>query len=76
MPISGALKDQAFSAEEISALSTVFEECLTTLRLVDRNDPIVSLVAARIVELARPGKIEAAALRDAVLRSFADSQKN
>jgi hypothetical protein len=76
MPIRGALQDQAFSAEEISALSRIFEECLTALRLVDRNDPVVSLVAARIVELARPGKIEAAALRDAVLRSFADSHKD
>jgi hypothetical protein len=75
MPIRGALQGQAFSAEEISSLSSVFEECLTALRLVDRNDPVVSLVAARIVELARPGKIEAAALRDAVLRSFADDHR-
>jgi hypothetical protein len=75
MPIRGALQGQAFSAEEILSLSSVFEECLTALRLVDRNDPVVSLVVARIVELAKPGEIEAGALRDAVLRSFADDHR-
>jgi hypothetical protein len=58
----------------IPALNSVFEDGLVTLRLVDRDDPIVSLVVERIVALAKPGQIEAAALRDEVLRSFLRSQ--
>jgi hypothetical protein len=39
MPIRPLLQQHSFTPEEISMLTSVFEDALRELRLVDRNDP-------------------------------------
>jgi hypothetical protein len=60
----------AFAADDIALLSTAFEGALRSLRLINRVDPAVSLVAKRTIELAFHGERDPILLRDRVLESF------
>jgi hypothetical protein len=64
------LQDGHFTPEDITVLTAAIEDALQVLRLVDRKDPAVALVAQRIIELARQGERDPKMLQDAVLESF------
>jgi hypothetical protein len=66
------LRDGHFAPEDVIVLVAAFEDALQDLRLVDRTDPAVTLVAKRIIELARQGEHDRELLRAAVLKSFKD----
>jgi hypothetical protein len=51
VPLQQLLNQQSFGPDEIKVLSSVFEEALRELRLVDRTDPATLLVAKRIMNL-------------------------
>ena len=70
MPIRPLLQDGSFSPEDITALTTTFEDSLSALGLLDRNDPAVLIVAKRIIELAKDGERKPTWLRDRVLTEF------
>jgi hypothetical protein len=70
VPIRPLLQDGAFSPEDITALATAFEDTLSALGLVDRNDPAVLMVAKRIIELAKDGERNPARLRNSVVNQF------
>jgi len=53
-----------------------FEASLKALRLVDRKDPAVLVVARRVIALAKEGNRDPIALRDQVLKSFKGSNDN
>jgi hypothetical protein len=53
MPINRLLKDSNLSAAEIAILYRAFDLALKKLGLVDRNDPITEIVAAKIVSIAQ-----------------------
>jgi len=71
-PIRSLLVEEKtfFSPEDITALATAFEDTLHTLRLADRNDPIVLMVAKKIIELARQGERNPERLRALVISQF------
>ena len=60
----------AFTPEEIAVLTSAFEDTLNALGLVNRQDPVVTMVAKRMFELASGGQRDPILLRDAVLKSF------
>jgi hypothetical protein len=71
VPIRPLLQnEEVFSPEDITALTTAFENVLSDLGLADRDDPIVTMVAKRIIELARKGELDPILLRDYVVRQF------
>jgi hypothetical protein len=70
VPIRAALRDSYFTPEDATVLMAVFEQALQDLRLVHRNDPAVTLVAKRVIALARQGERNPKLLRDAVLKSL------
>ena len=71
MPIQPLLVGSgAFSPEEVVILTTAFEDALRALSLVDRKDPAVTMVAKRVIELAKGGEHDPILLRDAVLKSL------
>ena len=73
MPIRPHLSHtDAFAPDDIALHSTAFEGALRSLRLVNRVDPAVSLVAMRTIELALGGERDPILLRDRVLESFSD----
>jgi hypothetical protein len=76
MPIYELLRRQgAFAPEEVSALGRVFEDVLQTLGLVDRQDPVTSMVAKKVVELATSGVRDPARLKALTLQAFTQQQQ-
>jgi len=55
-------------AEEVSALATAFENTLSDLGVVDRNDPAAAMVAKRII--AQQGEWNPAQIRKQVVDLF------
>jgi hypothetical protein len=70
MPIRQLLDSSAFNPEEVALLCDVFEDMLRTLKLVDRSDPATSLIAKKIIELARRGERDRVRLCDGVMKEF------
>lgn len=70
MPIRQLLDSSAFNPEEVVLLCNVFEDMLRALKLVDRSDPATSLIAKKIIELARRGERDPARLCDGVMKEF------
>jgi len=74
VPIRALLEESKgeayFSPEEVSALAAALDNSLNDLGLVDRNDPTVTILAKRIIELARQGERDPAQLRKYVVDLF------
>ena len=56
-----------FGPEELALLTRVFDQVLVDLKLVKRDDPIVTMVAKVIIELVRRGERDSERLRKEVL---------
>jgi hypothetical protein len=70
MPIRLLLQDDhAFGPEEVAILTRAFDEALSKLGLVNRDDPATRTVAKRIIELAKQGERDPIRLRDAAISS-------
>jgi len=70
MPIQQWLAGSAFSPEDVTMLASAFESSLRDLGLVNREDPIVLLVAQRVIALAQEGERDPIKLRDDVVKAF------
>ena len=70
MPIHALLDKHVFGPEDVKVLATAFEEALRALRLVDRNDPMTTIVAKKIIELAQSGERDPIRLREDVVKSL------
>jgi hypothetical protein len=70
MPIRQLLDSAAFNPEETLMLRGVFEDTLRALNLSARTDPVTTLVAKKIIELASAGERDAARLRQAAIGAF------
>jgi hypothetical protein len=55
MAIYRLLQNSAFAPEDIAPLVAAYEDCLRTLKLSDRSDPITEIVAKKIIEIAQTG---------------------
>jgi len=69
MPIRGILDSGVFNPREIEEMAAAFESTLAALNLVDRSDPIATLVAKAIIACAKTGAIDRARLRDCALEA-------
>jgi hypothetical protein len=63
LPIHRRVEGEAFQSEDITLMSNVFEDVLHTLGLVDREDPVTTLVAKKLIEI-----VQAARAPDSVAR--------
>jgi hypothetical protein len=71
MPIYDLLKRQSvFTPEEVGMLGTVFEEVLKVLGLVDRQDPMTTAVAQKVIELATAGIRDPERLKRLTVQAF------
>ena len=70
MPIRPLLGSGAFTPDEIAVITTAFEETLSALGLVNRQDPAVTMVAKRMIEVAKGGEHDPILLREAVLKAL------
>src|SRR5215831_14386951 len=72
MPISNPAEreQEVFGPDTVAVLAVALEDTLRQLRLVDRNDPAVTIVAKTIIELARRGERDPVRLREQAIQSF------
>jgi hypothetical protein len=49
------LKGTSLEPEEIEQLNLAYKAALRSLSLVDRNDPVVEIVAKKIIEIGKTG---------------------
>jgi len=70
MPIYRFLQNQAFGPDQITLMTTAFEDALSKLQVVDRTDPAAESLAKRILELAQQGERDPIRLRDRALQSL------
>lgn len=69
MPIRGMLDRGAFNPHEIGEMVAAFEATLAALNLVDRSDPITTLVAKVMIDCAKTGEIDRVRLRDCAIEA-------
>ena len=69
MPIRALLEADkgAFGPEDIVALTTAFDSVLQTLKLTNREDPMVTMVAKFTIEIAKQGERDPKRLSKRVL---------
>jgi hypothetical protein len=70
MPMTRLLNGSAFSPDDITILTTAFEDALRTLRLSDRTDPATEMIAKKIISLAQQGERDPVRLREGALKSL------
>jgi len=56
-----------FDPEDIAVMATAFERLLADLKLVDRNDPAVTMLAKLVIELVRTGERDPERIRQQVV---------
>ena len=72
MPIQVPVESEqeTLGPNTIEVLVVAFEDTLRQLRFVDRNDPAMTPVAKKIIELAKRGERDPIRLRDQAIQSF------
>jgi hypothetical protein len=71
MPIVRLLQYEAFSPEDIRALTSAFESAVIVLKLTDRADSLTTERAAKkIIECAQTGERDLLRLRDYTIKSL------
>jgi hypothetical protein len=71
MPIYPLLQNSALTPEHIRAMGTAFEAALAKLGMVNRDDPIVHLVARKVIEVAQRGEQNPVRLCELTVMHFA-----
>jgi hypothetical protein len=71
MPINRLLEHEAFGPEDIEVLVKAFEDTLSALGVLRRDDPLTERIAKKIIECARTGERDPIRLRDRALNSLA-----
>jgi hypothetical protein len=56
-----------FGPEDIVVMATAFDRLLADYKLVDRNDPIVTMLAKLVIEIVRNGGRDPERIRQEVL---------
>jgi hypothetical protein len=59
-----------FDPEDIAIMATAFDRLLADLKLVDRADPVVTMVAKLVIELVRNGERDPERIRQRVLGRY------
>jgi len=62
------LENHVFGPDEITVLTTAFEDTLRALRLADRADPATEIIAKKIIELAQQGERDPVRLRERAIQ--------
>jgi hypothetical protein len=70
MAIYRLLKFAAFDPEDVSCMTTAYEDALHVLKLADRQDPITELVAKKIIDVSQQGERDPVRLRERALREL------
>jgi hypothetical protein len=73
MPINRFLSDITITPEQRHVIELAFASTLRKLHLMDRNDPICEIVAARMIDIHNRGVTNAVALTELTIREIGQS---
>lgn len=73
MALSRFLREASFDDDAVRVMAIAFEDMLRELRLTDRLDPLVEIVARIIIECATKGDRDPAGMRNCVLQAIRNS---
>jgi hypothetical protein len=73
MPITPFLNGERFDADTKRVMGVAFEAAIAALRLADRSDPFVGIVAQKIIDLAKVGEPNPDALCERALAELGAS---
>jgi hypothetical protein len=76
VPLAPYLKGGVFEPQQIGAMTAAFEAVCRSLQLVDRTDPLIEIVARKVIEIARTGERDPDRLRALVLEEFSRPHQN
>jgi hypothetical protein len=74
VPITPYLDGASFDSESKRVMGIAFEAAIAALRLSDRSDPIVMMVARKIIALAKAGESNPDRLCEHALNDIRNSQ--
>jgi hypothetical protein len=66
----GLVKEEdggVFDPEDIAVMATAFDRLLADFRLVDRDDPLVTMLARLVIEIVRTSERDPERIRQQVL---------
>lgn len=63
MAIYRLLERSSFGPRDVERMIAAYEDALRVLHLVNRTDPVTEIVAKKIIEVARTGERDPAAIR-------------
>ena len=75
MPLTPYLKEAVFEQKAIEAMNAAFEAACKSLKLFDRNDPIIEVLARKIIDIARSGERDPQRIHDLVLLQLKESDQ-
>jgi hypothetical protein len=67
MPLTRYLTEGVFEPEEIKVMVAAFDAACQSLGLVDRDDPLIEIVARKVIEVTQTGERDPEQLREVVL---------
>src|SRR5262249_35821371 len=62
-----------FGPSEIAVMTTAFDQILLDLKLMDRNDPMATIIAKLVIKLVRNGERDLEQLRKQVFEAYQPS---
>jgi hypothetical protein len=74
MPITPFLAGHQFDPETTRIMGIAFEMTRAALRLADSNDPVMKVVAEKIIEFAQAGERDANGLCEQTLGFFSEQR--
>jgi hypothetical protein len=60
-------EDGVFGPEDIAVMATAFDRLLADFNLVDRDDPLVTMLARLVIEIVRTGERDPERIRQDAL---------
>jgi hypothetical protein len=69
VPIHELIQPGVFSPELVALMGNVFDDVLKTLGLGDREDPVTTLIAHRIIELVQSGEHDPVRLKQLTIET-------
>jgi hypothetical protein len=70
MSIHRLFENHAFGPDEITVLTSAFDDALRRLHLADRADPATDVVAKKIIELAQRGERDPVRLSERAIQAL------
>jgi len=74
MPINRLLRDGKIKADEVERLNRAFTFTLSSLSLVDRNDPVCDIIARKVIEVDAAGTHDPKEIAKLVAKEFGIQQ--